>query len=523
MLPSALRLLPSLRSEADARDALSMARLRRALTSADATGAELLRHARACGASRTYVGGDASAEAADDEARAALAAQPPEWGVARPGEIDVLRDVVGPAERALQRHPVPPPTVHKPFEESLFTRRIAGAPTLAGGGIYVTEDELERAQRLLEGFVAFRPEGVARLRQVLLLLLAERSGGDPTYAPKEDRSLDYVVMLKRMRAMPPRLLPDDEHTAALRALLHSLDSLGRRQGAALNAMLRERHSTFGRFFTGPDILQALADRLVRVGRLDPARDVYVDFSCGTNEFGAMLGLRRWVGFDILPPATNACAAHFRLVNFFDVDELPPNAVIGLNPPFGVGGDTAAAFVSRALRFRPRLLALIVPRSSVRSMLARSIEFRRKLLDANRSHPACREYVAAVAAGRAPPGARHPALVHGVAGPLPPFLLVDYESEVTKGASFYMPASLTTAIHSGGRTGPSGRRVATGAAADWSGDFRAPAAAAAQRARESVSDRGIPIRPDDMPEWFVFQAARDVVDDRAVVEGPSDGF
>lgn len=51
--------------------------------------------------------------------------------------------------------------------------------------------------------------------------------------------------------------------------------------------------------------------------------------------------------------------------------LPPNSIIGLNPPYGLRGELARQFIEHALRFQPRLLALIVPDSTVGNLLRAS--------------------------------------------------------------------------------------------------------------------------------------------------------
>jgi hypothetical protein len=64
-----------------------------------------------------------------------------------------------------------------------------------------------------------------------------------------------------------------------------------------------------RFFTQKENLRAIADKLNR--DFLRGEDVYVDFSCGTNEFGAMLQVKHFIGFDIFPPSHYSCRDHFR--------------------------------------------------------------------------------------------------------------------------------------------------------------------------------------------------------------------
>ena len=65
-----------------------------------------------------------------------------------------------------------------------------------------------------------------------------------------------------------------------------------------------------RFFTQRKLLRYIADKL-NAEFLKPDSDVYVDFSCGTNEFGAMLSVKHFIGFDIFPSSHFSCRDHFR--------------------------------------------------------------------------------------------------------------------------------------------------------------------------------------------------------------------
>lgn len=123
----------------------------------------------------------------------------------------------------------------------------------------------------------------------------------------------------------------------------------------------------GRFFSKIDILGTVASYTRPLIDVDT---VFVDFSCGYNNFGPLLGQRKWVGYDIFPPRDREGAdpAHFRLKNYFDVERLPGSpteqaeALVGLNPPFGPYGDTASKFLLHTIAMQqpPRLMALIIP-------------------------------------------------------------------------------------------------------------------------------------------------------------------
>lgn len=70
------------------------------------------------------------------------------------------------------------------------------------------------------------------------------------------------------------------------------------------------YSTHGRFFTETPTLQKIAHLLNERFLRDD--DFYVDMCCGTNEFGAMLKCRGFMGYDICPPTHHNSTDHFRL-------------------------------------------------------------------------------------------------------------------------------------------------------------------------------------------------------------------
>ena len=86
--------------------------------------------------------------------------------------------------------------------------------------------------------------------------------------------------------------------------------------------------------------------------------VFVDFACGSNQFCPLLPCRT-IAFDIAQIAKQ----HGAIVeDWFSVkvESLPPNLIIGLNPPFGYQGATARKFVEHALLFKPKYMFLILP-------------------------------------------------------------------------------------------------------------------------------------------------------------------
>jgi hypothetical protein len=91
---------------------------------------------------------------------------------------------------------------------------------------------------------------------------------------------------------------------------------------------------------------------------------FVDFSCGDNEIGRLLtetGRARQVFAYDLAPTANAIASGAIRKNWFDVKALPPDACVGLNPPFGKGGRLAQRFISHTLLIgTPKFLFLILP-------------------------------------------------------------------------------------------------------------------------------------------------------------------
>ncbi|KAK1418163.1 hypothetical protein QVD17_27302 [Tagetes erecta] len=108
-----------------------------------------------------------------------------------------------------------------------------------------------------------------------------------------------------------------------------------------------RYTSFGRHFTDVGKLKEIVDRLhwyVEDG------DTIVDFCCGSNDFSCLMKEK-------LDTMGKRC-------KFKNYDIITPK-VIGLNPPFGVQASLANKFINHALKFKPKLIILIVPQETRR--------------------------------------------------------------------------------------------------------------------------------------------------------------
>ncbi|RAL43133.1 hypothetical protein DM860_009915 [Cuscuta australis] len=132
----------------------------------------------------------------------------------------------------------------------------------------------------------------------------------------------------------------------------------------LNGM---RYTSFGRHFTKLAKLKEIVNRLrwyVQDG------DMIVDFCCGSNDFSILMKeeLQRmgkvcqFKNYDLIRPKNDF---NFERRNWLSVEvgELPEgsNLIMGLNPPFA----NAYEFLNQALKFRPKLLIVTVPKSTKR--------------------------------------------------------------------------------------------------------------------------------------------------------------
>ncbi|CAI9090212.1 OLC1v1024938C1 [Oldenlandia corymbosa var. corymbosa] len=132
-----------------------------------------------------------------------------------------------------------------------------------------------------------------------------------------------------------------------------------------------RYTSFGRHFTKFEKLKEVVEKLqwyVKDG------DMIVDFCCGSNDFSCLMKealdkMGRQCSFknyDLIQPKNTF---NFEKRDWMTVQtgELPAgrSLIMGLNPPFGVHAALANRFIEKALRFRPKLLILIVPRETER--------------------------------------------------------------------------------------------------------------------------------------------------------------
>ncbi|KAI3673839.1 hypothetical protein L6452_39969 [Arctium lappa] len=128
-----------------------------------------------------------------------------------------------------------------------------------------------------------------------------------------------------------------------------------------------RYTSFGRHFTKVEKLEKIIDKLqwyVEDG------DTVVDFCCGANDFSCIIkkrldemGKRRcsYKNYDITQPKNDF---NFEKRDWMTVapKELPRGSrlIMGINPPFGKSASLANQFIEKALRFKPKILILIVP-------------------------------------------------------------------------------------------------------------------------------------------------------------------
>ncbi|KAL3509979.1 hypothetical protein ACH5RR_029380 [Cinchona calisaya] len=132
-----------------------------------------------------------------------------------------------------------------------------------------------------------------------------------------------------------------------------------------------RYTSYGRHFTKVEKLKEIVERLrwyVEDG------DTVVDFCCGSNDFSCLmkealdkLGKKcSFKNYDLIQPK-NTFSFEKRDWMSVRVGELPAgsNLIMGLNPPFGIHAALANKFISKALKFSPKLLILIVPKETKR--------------------------------------------------------------------------------------------------------------------------------------------------------------
>jgi hypothetical protein len=402
---------------------------------------------------------------------------------------------------------------HAPFDDS--------APRFRRGVVDDLAREMladpSRIQAHFTQTVARHPGNVDDLRR--LLLANNMQFGRLVGAAQEEAM--KLVKLHRL-AEPRRLSPLD---VAILAASNVSSHIGMNLSGWSD--IPKAGGSFGRFFSSEDVLERVVKRVRRVIDADT---VFVDFSCGHNEFGRKLAQRRWVGFDIFPPnAEGACPKHFRLKNWFSVEALPgrpeqrAEALVGLNPPFGLQGRTASEFIAHTffLPQPPRLLALITPK------LTAALE-----LVAGETAQWLADVRAAGAQAAAPHGpfpgtddgwmrladvyavragspaeraalraaARHPALA---AVPPPAWVVVEYNDTLCAGNAFYIPGSRSSDKSfrpAGSAAAPSNLAVVMGTAA----------AGAGAGLEDADGSRGMTIRNDDPPVFAILSRGDAIV-------------
>ncbi|KAI3686183.1 hypothetical protein L1987_79856 [Smallanthus sonchifolius] len=128
-----------------------------------------------------------------------------------------------------------------------------------------------------------------------------------------------------------------------------------------------RYTSFGRHFTKVEKLEKIVDKLhwyIEDG------DTIVDFCCGANDFSCLMKKRldemgkkkcSYKNYDIARPKNDF---NFEKRDWMMVspNELASGSrlVMGLNPPFGRNAALANKFIDNALKFKPKLIILIVP-------------------------------------------------------------------------------------------------------------------------------------------------------------------
>ncbi|KAL5865328.1 hypothetical protein ACOSQ3_002842 [Xanthoceras sorbifolium] len=133
----------------------------------------------------------------------------------------------------------------------------------------------------------------------------------------------------------------------------------------------KRYTSFGRHFT---VIEKLKEIVARLHWYVQSGDTIVDFCCGANDFSSqMRGKLEQMGkscsfrnYDLLPPKDDF---GFEKRDWMTVEpeELPDDSqlIMGLNPPFGVKAFLANKFINQALKFKPKLIVLIVPKETKR--------------------------------------------------------------------------------------------------------------------------------------------------------------
>ena len=376
----------------------------------------------------------------------------------------------------------------------------------------VDDEKLKQVWHYFAGLIVYEPDAIALIAAAMQL--ARESKPAAVQSMRLEEISRWCATLEKRQDM----------TSSLRVQLSRVrDALARGTTATISnnsyssAFNRDTYSTMGRYFTNKDVLLQLVDRLKRF--VVPS-DTYIDFSAGTNEFGGLLakatGVKKWLGMDLYPVRYNACPAHFRVKNWFDVKRLPPDTVIGLNPPFGSLNRAASLFVEHALRFRPRMLALVLPDSTkvVAKMIAESNQWKQRARDAKARGDV--PFSTADWEALAPHKfAAERAKMLSLPGSLPPYLVVDASAELVTGNCFYAPGTRGKfGMRMGG--GIPENRGSSSSSDMMSGDLplalRGPSSSSMGRAGSSGGGGasipefgGLSVRPEgeSSPSWFIF--------------------
>lgn len=344
--------------------------------------------------------------------------------------------------------------------------------------------------------------------------------------------IETPALAEFIREFNIRGLVDATQYEPLKTAIFAVGSMSSRLGMKLDAWSADKvkaGGTFGRYFSTEDVLQRIA--LVVRRYIDVATH-FVDFSCGNNEFGRILKQLRWVGYDIFPPnAEGACPRHFRLKNWFSMQDLPgglehrAEALVGLNPPFGLKGITASEFISHTifLRHPPRLIALITPGSTdiLNLIASETAAWREKIARAVESAPhgawggnsdGYMRLLDVYAANCSPADrialrlrARHPALI---SYPPPKWVVLVYNEELCAGRAFYLPGSRT--VDRSFRHG--GAAVAGDFASNLAVVLSHPSSSngAGSGLEGAAESRGIPIAVEDIPIFAIISRGDAIV-------------
>ncbi|WCJ33020.1 ENHANCED DOWNY MILDEW 2 [Euphorbia peplus] len=162
--------------------------------------------------------------------------------------------------------------------------------------------------------------------------------------------------------------PEDVKAICEPEVLHQIYKWKNKLSVYLAPFLRgKRYTSFGRHFTKVEKLEKIVDMLHWYTN---DGDMIVDFCCGANDFSCLMKKKleetgkkcSYKNYDLIQPKIDF---NFEKRDWMTVkpEELPKRGsqlIMGLNPPFGVKASLANKFINQALKFKPKLLILIVP-------------------------------------------------------------------------------------------------------------------------------------------------------------------